>query len=177
MRLAIGHPRVDEFGLNIRQRAFAEQYLLDLNATAAYLRAGYVAKNNNVAAASSSALLRIPKVAAYIGAKIKKVQGKLGISLERTLMEILWFAPDWGGGARDPLWDIRIANFDRIAAEDILFAEPMQTTIESPGFRGVPLSYQERRIYHWHEEIDRRIGIDKIPPALRVEPRLAAWLE
>ena len=98
-------------------------------------------------------------------------------TLRTSTMEVLWFAPDWGGGPRDPLWDTRIANFDRIAEEDILFAEPMQESIESPGFRGVPLSYQERRIYHWHEEIDRRIGAEHIAPGLRVEPRLAALLE
>ncbi len=97
--------------------------------------------------------------------------------LRTSVMEVLWFAPDWGGGPRDPLWETRIANFDRIAEEDIVFAEPMQHSIESPGFCGVPLSYQERRIYHWHEEIDRRIGIEQIPAALRVEPRLAALLE
>ena len=98
-------------------------------------------------------------------------------TLRTSSMEVLWFAPDWGGGPRDPRWEIRIANFDRIAEEDILFAEPMQHSIESPGFRGVPLSYQERRIYHWHEELDRRIGIEQIPVELRVEPRLAALLE
>jgi hypothetical protein len=43
----------------------------------------------------------------------------------------------------------------------------MQETIESPGFRGVPLDYQERRIYHWNEEVDRRIGIERVPPELR----------
>ncbi len=42
----------------------------------------------------------------------------------------------------------------------------------SPGFRGIPLNYQERRIYHWHEELDRRIGIQRIPEELRVQPRL-----
>lgn len=98
-------------------------------------------------------------------------------TLRSSTMEVLWFAPDWGAGERHPLWASRIANFDRIAEEDILFAEPMQTSIESPGFRGVPLSYQERRIYHWHEELDRRIGVEQVPPALRVAPRLASWLE
>ena len=92
-------------------------------------------------------------------------------------MEVLWFAPDWGGGQRDPLWDVRIANFDRIVDEDIQLAEPMQETIESKGFRGVPLSYQERRIYHWHEELDRRIGVDHVPEELRVTPVLADYVE
>ena len=67
-------------------------------------------------------------------------------TVRTSAMEVLWFAPSWGEGSRPLLWDTRIANFDRIVDEDIQFAEPMQKTIESPGFRGVPLNYQERRI-------------------------------
>jgi len=33
----------------------------------------------------------------------------------------------------------------------------------------VPLSYQEARIYHWNQAADRMIGIENIPPELRVE--------
>lgn len=98
-------------------------------------------------------------------------------TVNTSAMEVLWFAPSWGEGLPPPLWKTRIANFDRIVDEDIQFAEPMQYTIESPGFRGVPLCYQERRIYHWHEEVDRRIGCDRITPALRVEPRLSPFVE
>jgi nitrite reductase/ring-hydroxylating ferredoxin subunit len=98
-------------------------------------------------------------------------------TLRTSVLEVLWFAPDWGDGPRDPLWDTRIANFDRIVDEDIQFAEPMQETIESPGFRGVPLCYQERRIYHWHEELDRRIGVERVPEALRVAPCLGPFVE
>jgi len=89
-------------------------------------------------------------------------------------LEVIWFAPEWEGGAPDR-WEQRIANFDRIVEEDVQFAEAIQESIDSPGFRGVPLSYQERRIYHWHEELDRRIGRDRIPPSLRVEPLLEPW--
>ena len=39
-------------------------------------------------------------------------------------------------------------------------------------FDGVPLSYQEARIYHWHEEIDRIIGLNRIPNDLKVEPKI-----
>jgi hypothetical protein len=41
------------------------------------------------------------------------------------------------------------------------------------------LNYQERRIYHWHEELDRRIaaaGID-LPVHLRVESLLERYHE
>jgi choline monooxygenase len=98
-------------------------------------------------------------------------------SADRTLLDVVWFAPDWGQGKRDPLWETRIANFDRIVDEDISFVEPIQESITSPGFRGVPLNYQERRIYHWHEELDRRIGVERIPEHLRVKPMLDAWIE
>jgi phenylpropionate dioxygenase-like ring-hydroxylating dioxygenase large terminal subunit len=92
-------------------------------------------------------------------------------------IECHWFAPDWGDGPRSELWQVRIGNFDRILAEDLQFAEAIQQSLQSPGFKGIPLNYQERRIYHWHEELDRRIGVERIPPALRVQPRLERFWE
>lgn len=77
-----------EFGLTPRQRAFADHYLVDNNASAAYLKAGYVAKNDNVAWASSSALLRSPKVATYIESRLKKLHDRLEITQERVLAEV-----------------------------------------------------------------------------------------
>jgi hypothetical protein len=94
-------------------------------------------------------------------------------TVRTSAMEVLWFAPSWGEGPRGSLWETRIANFARIVEEDIQFAAPMQETIESPGFRGVPLNYQERRIYHWNEEVDRRIGVERIP-TIRAAGRAAA---
>ncbi|HJS90608.1 MAG TPA: aromatic ring-hydroxylating dioxygenase subunit alpha [Steroidobacteraceae bacterium] len=92
-------------------------------------------------------------------------------------IECHWFAPDWGGGAPSELWKVRIANFDRILDEDLQFAPSIQESVMSRGFTGIPLSYQERRIYHWHAELDRRIGEEHIPQALRVPPLLDAFVE
>jgi choline monooxygenase len=98
----------------------------------------------------------------------------------RTMrIECHWMAPDWGGGEMHELWPTRIENFDRILFEDTQFAPQIQESVESAGFQGMPLNYQERRIYHWHEELDRRIaraGIE-IPEHLRVEQVLEPWLE
>ncbi|MEM7432201.1 MAG: aromatic ring-hydroxylating dioxygenase subunit alpha [Pseudomonadota bacterium] len=88
-----------------------------------------------------------------------------------------WFAPDWGDGEQDPLWQTRIDNFERILYEDTQFAPQIQESVESPGFQGISLNYQERRIYHWHEELDRRIGSDAIPAEMRVEPRLDNFVD
>ncbi len=92
-----------------------------------------------------------------------------------SVLDVLWMAPDWGAGPRDPLWETRIANFARIVDEDVQFAEEIQDSMESRGFQSVPLGYQERRIYHWHEELDRLIGPGRVPAALRVEPVLSPW--
>jgi len=92
-------------------------------------------------------------------------------------VECHWFAPDWGDGPRHPLWERRIENFNRILAEDMELVPWIQRSIESPGFQGIRLNYQERRIYHWHEELDRRIGPDLVPRGLRLEPHLARFVE
>lgn len=92
-------------------------------------------------------------------------------------IECHWFAPDWGGGPLHELWDTRIRNFERILDEDLQFAAQIQESVMSPGFKGITLNYQERRIYHWHEELDRRIGRENIPPHLRVEPLLERYWE
>ena len=92
-------------------------------------------------------------------------------------IECHWFAPDWGDGGRSPIWDTRIENFERILYEDTQFAPQIQESVESPGFRGISLNYQERRIYHWHEELDRRIGAQEIPPSLQVKPVLGDFVD
>ena len=93
-----------------------------------------------------------------------------------TVLECVWFSPDWGDGPRPDGWEQRIANFDRILEEDTQFAPHIQNSVESDGFKGIPLSYQERRIYHWHEELDRCIGENKIAEDVRVEPILSPFI-
>ena len=94
---------------------------------------------------------------------------------ESMQLESIWFAPDWGDGQRPDRWDERISNFNRILNEDLQLAERIQESVTSPGFRGMPLNYQERRIYHWHAELDRRIGVERVPEQLRVAPVLDDW--
>ncbi|TVQ47502.1 MAG: aromatic ring-hydroxylating dioxygenase subunit alpha [Gammaproteobacteria bacterium] len=90
------------------------------------------------------------------------------------IVDVHWFAPEGAHGHE--LWPTRISNFVRILEEDTQFAPQIQESVESGGFRGMVLSYQERRIYHWHEALDRRIGRDNIPEALRVRPMLGDWM-
>lgn len=71
--------------LTPKQKRFCDEYLVDLNAKQAAIRAGYSKKT---AESQGSTLLRNPKVTTYLQAKTKKIEDKLEISAERTLLEI-----------------------------------------------------------------------------------------
>lgn len=71
-------------------------------------------------------------------------------------------------GLPDVSWEEQTKNLNRILDEDMQIAAQMQESVEPRGLHGMALNNQERRIYHWHEELDRRIGIDRIPKQLRV---------
>ena len=92
-------------------------------------------------------------------------------------IECHWFSPPYGPDGRSDLWDKRISNFERILDEDLQFAPQIQESLESPGFKGMTLCYQERRIYHYHTEVDRKIGQNRITAELRVEPVLEDWVD
>lgn len=85
------------------------------------------------------------------------------------VVDVHWFGLEDSQGHE--LWPTRMSNFERILEEDTQFAPRIQESVETPGFTGMFLSWQERRIYHWHEELDRRIGAERVPPALRL-PRI-----
>lgn len=67
---------------NARHERFAQEYLVDLNATQAYIRAGYAARGN-AAEVSANRLLRNPKVAA----RIAELQAERS---ERTKIDADW---------------------------------------------------------------------------------------
>jgi phenylpropionate dioxygenase-like ring-hydroxylating dioxygenase large terminal subunit len=99
------------------------------------------------------------------------------VSARRCRVVSTWVAPDHDPADPHPLWATRTANWERILYEDLQFAPQIQESLETPGFRGLTLNYQERRLYHWHEELDRRIGPERVPEALRVTPVLAPFVE
>lgn len=74
--------------MNERQKRFVLEYLVDGNATEAYLRAGYKPANRDVAASCASDLLRKPKIAEAV----KDLQEERGqrekASADRVLLEI-----------------------------------------------------------------------------------------
>lgn len=73
--------------LTDKQKRFADEYLIDMNASAAYLRAGY--KCSEAAARSSASdLLTNPNIQEYIAEKQKKIEEKTELTVEWILEEM-----------------------------------------------------------------------------------------
>jgi len=89
---------------------------------------------------------------------------------DKCRMEVWWFGADWGAGEKPQAWGDYIASFNAVLKEDTEFGRWIQKSVDSYGFKGVPLSYQEMRIYYWHQCADRLIGEENVPPELRVPP-------
>jgi hypothetical protein len=86
-------------GLTPRQLRFVEEYLVDLNATEAYKRAGYTARNDNVAAANASALIRNHKVSAAIQEGFRARSERTAIDQDYVLRRLKAEAELRGEGA------------------------------------------------------------------------------
>jgi phage terminase small subunit len=74
--------------LTPKQQLFVDEYLIDLNATAAYKRAGYKAKNDNVAAVESAKLLRNPKIEEKVKEAMSEREKRTNITQDRVLQEL-----------------------------------------------------------------------------------------
>jgi nitrite reductase/ring-hydroxylating ferredoxin subunit len=97
--------------------------------------------------------------------------------VNRCTMQAIYVAPDWGDGPPPPFWDRFLPIFDGVLGEDMMNLGPIQRSLESGGFTGMMINYQERRIYWFHEEVDRRIGAARVPEALKVRQLLAPYVE
>jgi hypothetical protein len=78
---------IDNTQLTAKQQRFCDEYLIDMNATAAALRAGY-----SRATALTGQLMREPNVAAYLEQRTKEVRQKLQVSHEMIAAELVKMA-------------------------------------------------------------------------------------
>jgi choline monooxygenase len=90
------------------------------------------------------------------------------MGIARTRMDVTWYGVDWGDEPRPEGWDIKLTGSNYLMEEDLRNLEPIQRSLEVAAHSGVPLSYLERRIWHFHAQIDKTIGADAIRPELRV---------
>lgn len=77
------------YGITDKQKRFCEEYLIDLNATQAAIRAGYSPKT---AEQTASRLLRNVKVQEYIAKRQKELSRSTEITQERVIKELALIA-------------------------------------------------------------------------------------
>lgn len=73
--------------LTPQQECFVHEYLIDLNASAAYSRAGYAAKGNSIAV-NASKLLRVPKVQQAVQKAMDERAQRMRIDGDQVLANI-----------------------------------------------------------------------------------------
>ncbi|WP_245561329.1 aromatic ring-hydroxylating oxygenase subunit alpha [Erythrobacter cryptus] len=98
-------------------------------------------------------------------------------SLTTTRFEVVTMALDWDADSPPPdLWTVPDPDapngrrLSQVLLEDTQFGEAIQQAMQGAAFRSVPLSYQEARIYAFHQALDAMIGIANVPRELRVAP-------
>lgn len=101
-----------------KQDLFIKEYLKDLNATQAYIRAGYKFKNENVAAASAAKILRNPKIQEKIQKAMAEREKRTEITQDRVLKEMANLAfTDRTGIVNLNNNRLIIKNFDELTPE------------------------------------------------------------
>ena len=132
---------------------------------------------------TSTAVSLFPNVIIPFGAIGFPINVFWPIDKNTTRLDWYYYAlPEEGTDGFDPDnlppgWEARRQGYNQIMDEDKHNMAPMQASMESPALTGIPINYQERRIWHLHEQIDRMIGVERIPDAMRVEPVLGPYIE
>lgn len=98
------------------------------------------------------------------------------VDVRTTRFDVIHYAPAEAADPESEFWQRRLAGFDIIMEEDWRNLAPIQQSLESPGLPGVPINYQERRIWHFNEQVDRTIGRERIPAALRIPELVAPYV-
>lgn len=118
-------------GLNPKQRRFVDEYLIDLNASQASIRAGYSTKNANVV---SARLLAHVGISRAIASRQAERSRDTGITAERVLkeLEILAFS-DYGHYLDDGEGNLTLAPGAPPGARRAISSVKRRTTTDKDG--------------------------------------------
>lgn len=109
--------------LTDKQRRFVDEYLVDLNATQAAIRAGYAAKTAN---REGSRLLSNVDIAAAIAAKAANTSEKLDLSAERVLRGLFEEATRTGEGSSH---GARVSAWGLLGKYHSLFTDKIEANV------------------------------------------------
>ncbi|WP_051303756.1 terminase small subunit [Bacillus sp. SB47] len=119
--------------LTPKQKRFVDEYLIDLNATQAYIRAGYKASTEAVAGVEGHKLLKNPKIEKAISEAMEKRSKRTNITADKVLNQLAKFA---FADIRDLMtWDEETGRITLLPPDQIdgsIITELTQTITEVP---------------------------------------------
>lgn len=98
-------------------------------------------------------------------------------NIRETEIQYIQVGPKWEGSAKPQYWIDQEISFNSIMEEDFQNLEPMQKSHDSGAFKKMPLNYQERRIYYYHQMVDDWVGRENIADDLITEDILTPFVE
>lgn len=93
------------------------------------------------------------------------------VNESRTDVEVHWISASPVSSETEALWDEIVSTFNTVLNEDFQYSPEAHRNMQSGVIRHIYNNYQERAIYHAHQELDRRIGRSRVPVELAVQPR------
>ena len=150
--------------LTTKQQRFVDEYLVDMNASAAARRAGY---GDRSADQHGSFLTRRPNVAAAIEARLAERRARLEVNAARVIAELARIAfadiggiMDWSGG------DVALKPQDKISPDDRAAIQEIAVVKRAGGLATRVILHDKERAL---EALCRYLGLFR-PGALAVEP-------
>lgn len=143
--------------LTPRQQRFVQEYLIDLNATAAYKRAGYKA-NDNVARVQSCRLLVRPNIKQAISAAQASLARQAEVKAANVLNEISHIAFSDIGDVLDFSGDelrLRSPRTITSAARRAIQSVKVRRAMERQGEESVPVEIIEYRLWPKLDALDK----------------------
>lgn len=102
------------------------------------------------------------------------------LAVDKTRFDVYFFGKGWGGGPRPDVWDEKLMQLKKVFAEDMLNLDSIQKSMASSAGTGsmstVPISYMERRLWHYHAEVARQIGAKNAPGSLQDPDKLTRYV-
>lgn len=94
----------------------------------------------------------------------------------RTHVDIVITEPESCAGMAPELAQTVIEQFKIVMGEDMGNVAAIQRSVESRAIDSIRLGYQERRIYQFHEQIDRDLG-KELPAGLGIPPLIEPFIQ
>ncbi len=99
------------------------------------------------------------------------------VDVDRTDLELRWYAPAWEGDEVPQDHTFRMTLFDTVMAQDTANMAPIQASVASRGARPFQVGWHERLIHHFQRAVDLAIGPDRLPPGTAVSDALDRFVE